>query len=290
MAVPCTISELGTRNSRKRRRRAPIFAVISLLAAFLSGPSMAQLEPRIPGPRQPVELELVLAVDTSSSVSPEEFDLQMFGFAEAFRNPSVIAAIAASGKSGIAVSMIQWSDNRRQHVAIDWRLLIDEASILAFADYIDGTPRFLDGGGTAIGGAIEFSMKQIAHNSFEGRRKVIDISGDGRANQGAQPDNLRDIAVLQGLTINGLAILNEDSSVQNYYLSSVIGGSGAFVMTANDYESFSAAILEKLVKEIGSVPIVQGPGQGPGQEPGQGADPQTPILARDWPGESPPDS
>jgi len=247
---------------------------------------MAQLEPRVPGPRQAVELELVLAVDTSSSVSPEEFDLQMLGFAEAFRNPSVIAAIAASGKSGIAVSMIQWSDNRRQHVAVDWRLLIDEASILAFADYIDGTPRFLDGGGTAIGGAIEFSMKQIAHNSFEGRRKVIDISGDGRANQGAQPDNLRDIAVLQGLTINGLAILNEDSSVQNYYLSSVIGGSGAFVMTANDYESFSAAILEKLVKEIGSVPIVRAPGQ----EPGQGPDPQTPIMARGWPGESPPDS
>src|SRR3546814_322955 len=193
---------------------------------------------------------LVLAVDTSSSVSPQEFDLQMRGFAGAFREPAVIAAIVATGRSGIAVSMIQWSDNRRQQVAVDWQLLTNEDHVADFATAIDATPRFLDGGGTAIGGAIEFGVAELGRNGFEGRRRVIDISGDGRANQGASPDGLRDMAVLQGITINGLAILNEDSSVADYYRKNVIGGEGAFVMTANDYESFAQAILEKLIKEI----------------------------------------
>ncbi|NIA67078.1 DUF1194 domain-containing protein [Pelagibius litoralis] len=211
------------------------------------------------GPAQVVDLELVLAVDASSSVSAEEFDLQMRGFADAFRDPAVAAAIRATGELGVAIAMIQWSDNRRQHVAIDWQHLTTPQSTEAYAEVIDSTPRFLDGGGTAIGGAIEFGVRAIERNGFEGVRKVIDISGDGRANQGAQPAKLRDLAVLQGVTINGLAILNEDSSVDSYYRTSVIGGTGAFVMTANNYEDFAAAMLEKLIKEIGAVPIAEGP-------------------------------
>src|SRR5512138_1046870 len=164
----------------------------TLLPGLAGGPAQAQLEPIVPPPTEAVELELVLAVDTSSSVSPEEFDLQMRGFAGAFRDPTVIAAIGATGAGGIAVSMIQWSDNRRQEVAVDWQRLTDEASVTGFADAIDATPRFLDGGGTAIGGAIDFALAQINRNAFDGRRKVIDISGDGRANQGASPDGLRD--------------------------------------------------------------------------------------------------
>ena len=209
--------------------------------------------------RQVVDLELVLAVDASSSVSAEEFDLQMRGFADAFRHPAVAAAIRATGDLGIAVAMIQWSDNRRQHMAIDWRHFSSADSTEAFAGLIDATPRFLDGGGTAIGGAIEFSARAIERNAYQGVRRVIDISGDGRANQGAQPSKLRDLAVLQGITINGLAILNEDSSVDSYYYSSVIGGTGAFVMTANNYEDFAVAMLEKLIKEIGAVPIAEAP-------------------------------
>src|SRR3546814_10234729 len=184
---------------------------------------------------------LVLAVDTSSSVSPQEFDLQMRGFAGAFREPAVIAAIVATGRSGIAVSMIQWSDNRRQKVAVDWQLLTNEDNVAELATAIDHTHRFHDGGGTANGGAIEYGVAELGRNGFEGRRRVIDISGDGSANQGASPDGLRDMAVLQGITINGLAILNEDSSVADYYRKNVIGGEGAFVMTANDSEKIGRA-------------------------------------------------
>lgn len=246
----------GSRSSLRSRGR-DLAAGIAAAILLGAGPGHAQFEPIVPGPTEPVELELVLAVDTSSSVSPEEFDLQMRGFAGAFREPAVIAAIAATGSRGIAVSMIQWSDNRRQQVAVDWQRLTDEDSVADFAAAIDDTPRFLDGGGTAIGGAIQFGVAELERNGFDGRRKVIDISGDGRANQGASPDGLRDLAVLQGITINGLAILNEDSSVAGYYRNNVIGGEGAFVITANDYQSFSQAILEKLIKEIGGVPVVE---------------------------------
>jgi hypothetical protein len=266
MAVRCASFRPRARRCPPRRRGAAgVLAALLFLAALAPGIGRAQFEPAqfepiVPGPVQPVSLELVLAVDTSSSVSPEEFDLQMHGFSGAFRDPSVIAAILATGTSGVAVSMIQWSDNRRQQLAVDWALLTDEASIAAFAEAIDDTPRFLDGGGTAISGAIEFGLAELGRNAFEGTRKVIDISGDGRANQGASPDSLRDLAILQGVTVNGLAILNEDSSVADYYKHNVIGGEGAFVMTANDYESFALAIQEKLIKEIGGVPVAEAPG------------------------------
>ncbi|MEM7227000.1 MAG: DUF1194 domain-containing protein [Pseudomonadota bacterium] len=212
---------------------------------------------------QLVDLELILAVDTSSSVSSQEFDLQMQGLAEAFRHPSVQAAIEAAGDLGIAVAMVQWSDNRKQTVAIPWQVLRGAASAEAFAAEISRTPRFLVGGGTALGGALDFSLRQFGRNAFNGRRKVIDISGDGRTNQGAHPSRFRDEAVALGITINGLAILNEDVYVDRYYRYNVIGGTGAFVMTAQDYEDFSVAILEKLIKEIAGAPVASLPAPEP---------------------------
>jgi hypothetical protein len=129
----------------------------------------------------------------------------------------------------------------------------------AFAAEIDNTPRYLIGGGTAIGGAVLYSMHQLQINDFDGRRKVIDVSGDGRTNQGSSPNRARDLAVAAGITINGLAILNEDVLVDLHYEANVIGGTGAFVMRADDYQDFADAILEKLVKEISGVPIAARP-------------------------------
>jgi len=87
----------------------------------------------------------------------------------------------------------------------------------------------------------------------------MDISGDGRTNQGIQTAPMRDAAVAQGVTVNGLAILNEDPSVDSYFLANVIGGSGAFVMTATDYNDFARAIRLKLLREISGPPIARGP-------------------------------
>jgi len=240
------------RNRKTTSRRATASAWGLALATLLAGPAAAQ-------DGSLVDLELVLAVDTSSSVSVQEFDLQMRGLASAFRDPAVIAAIRASGDLGIAVSMVQWSDNRKQTLAIDWTALRDADAAERFSEEIENTPRFLTGGGTALGGALSFAMGQFEDNGFRGRRQVIDISGDGRTNQGAHPSRIRDRAVDAGITINGLAILNEDIYVDRYYEYNVVGGTGAFVMSAATYEDFATAILEKLVKEIAGVPIAARP-------------------------------
>ena len=113
------------------------------------------LAPGLALAQQPVDLELVLAVDTSSSVSADEFALQIGGLAEAFGDPRVVQAIRASGDLGLAVALIQWSDTRKQFLAIDWTVVRGETSARAFAKEVAGTPRFLVGGGTAIGGALE---------------------------------------------------------------------------------------------------------------------------------------
>ena len=238
-----------------RDRPIALFSAVVLAAALASAPADAQAEQ--------VDLELVLAVDASSSVSAAEFELQMQGLAQAFRDPKVIEAIRASGDLGLAVSLIQWSDNRKQYVAVDWTAVRDEAGAVAFADEVMNTPRFLVGGGTAIGGALKFSIRQLESNAYVGRRRVIDVSGDGRTNQGSQPSELRDLAVARGITINGLAILNEDPTVDSYYLANVIGGTGAFVLTANDYDAYAFAILANLIKEIAGVPIAGRPWPGP---------------------------
>jgi hypothetical protein len=245
---------IGQRIARRALHGLRGLAALTLLAglAWLASPAGAQQG-------EPVDLELVLAVDASSSVTIHEFDLQMRGLSEAFRHPAVLAAIRAAGDLGIAVALVQWSDNRKQIVAVDWTKVRSEASAAGLANRIGATPRFIIGGGTAIGGAIAFSARQFEISAFEGRRKVIDVSGDGRANQGALPSRVRDEAVAQGITINGLAILNEDPTVDTYYRIHVIGGTGAFIMAADDYDDFAKAIVEKLIKEISGVPIAHGP-------------------------------
>lgn len=197
-----------------------------------------------------VDLELVLAVDTSSSVNYDEYALQMAGIARAFRNPLLHRALEAAGEGGIAVAVLQWASAERQEIAIDWRKIDGPGSALAMADALETTPRLIDNGGTSISGAIDFASAMFAVNEFDGRRQAIDVSGDGRNNHGRWGFASRDEAVARGITINGLAILNEEPNVDLHYAKYVIGGQGAFLMTADDFEDFADAILLKLVREI----------------------------------------
>ena len=208
-----------------------------------------------------VQLELILAVDASLSVSDEEFALQLQGLAKAFRNETVVAAIRASGDHGVAVMLLQWSDRAQQAVSVDWTLVRDTGSASVFAQLVARAPRAYDGAGTAIGRALETSIPLFQSNGFEGDRRVIDLSGDGIDNRGPLPARMRDIAVASGIVVNGLAILNEDRYLDLYYEKNVIGGTGAFVVTAADYEDFAAAIVRKLIREISDQPLAQRPGR-----------------------------
>ena len=200
------------------------------------------------------ELELVIAVDASGSVDNREFALQVQGLASAFRDPRVVAAVESHGVAGIAVAVMQWSSPGNQIVAVDWTAVADAASASALAERIESAGRLLYGE-TAIAHALRFASGLFAHGNFDGRRKVINLSGDGPNNFGGVTGQVRDLAVAAGMTINGLAILNEYAELDRYYAAEVIGGPGAFVMTATDYQDFADAIRNKRVREIEGPPI-----------------------------------
>ncbi len=205
-----------------------------------------------------VDLALVLAVDSSSSVNYYEFNLQMGGLADAFRDGAVLNAIKAAAPNGIAVTLVQWSSPDRQALAFGWTEVRDAASVEAVARIIDLTPRLVTDGGTAISDAIDFSIRLL--DGVAAARRVIDVSGDGRHNMGSTtittsplPASTR--AAAAGITVNGLTILNEDPTLDSYYLSRVIVGADAFVLVANDYEDFGRAIRLKLITEITGAPV-----------------------------------
>lgn len=204
--------------------------------------------------QQAVDLELVLAVDVSSSVDDDEYFLQMYGLAQAFRHPDVLAAVRNAG--GLAVCLVQWSDSSKHAVAVDWTEVHDDATAAAFANAVVAAPRAIVGGQTSISGAIRFAMREIDRNAWDGRRRTIDISGDGRANAGSPPQRARQEAAAAGITVNGLAIRNEEPFVDTYFRNSVIVGESAFLIVADDYDDFAAAMIEKLIREIG-IPLAE---------------------------------
>lgn len=199
-----------------------------------------------------VDLELLLAIDASGSVSAAEFGLQVHGLAAAFRDSDVVAAFAAA-QNGVAVGVMQWSSPGQQIMAVDWTVISDRSSAEAFARRIIAAGRVILGE-TAIDAALKFAMGELSRNLYEGRRRIIDLSGDGASNWGPLPGASRDRAVAQGITINGLAIVNEQPDLGRYYRDHVIGGAGAFAMTARDYEDFARAMRLKLIEEIAARP------------------------------------
>lgn len=204
-------------------------------------------------PLRQVDLELVLAIDASGSVNDAEFALQMGGIAAAFRHPEVHAAIADGAYGAIAVAIEVWAEASLPKDVSDWHLIDSPESAAAFAALAEGFPR-RPIGGTGIGRAIVIAVDLILRNRYEAIRRVIDISGDGKETTTRDwsivPHLARVKAERYGVTINGLAILSDDPDLDVYYRRNVISGSGAFVVSAADFEDFSSAMRRKLVREI----------------------------------------
>lgn len=200
-----------------------------------------------------VDLALVLAVDVSASVDTNRYNLQRDGLAAAFASEAVVEAIASGEHGRIAVTLVEWSGPANQKQMIPWTLVDSPEAARAFGSAIAESPRaFADF--TSIGGAIEFSVALFASSGFEPSRRVIDVSGDGSSNSGTPVAAARAAALARGITINGLAILASEPRLDSYYEENVMGGDGAFVIVAQDFEAFSHAMLSKLVREIAAVP------------------------------------
>jgi hypothetical protein len=200
-----------------------------------------------------VDLQLVLAVDVSGSVSDERFKLQQQGYAQAFRDWRVLEAIRSGGAQAIVVTMTQWTGPSQQAQVVPWMVITDETSMLALADAIERTTRQLYGGGTSISGAIDHAVTLFAGSGAKGGREVIDVSGDGANNRGRPAADARDEAVQKGITINGLPILALEPGLDHYYQTNVIGGPNAFMIVAESYETFAEAVVRKLITEIAAL-------------------------------------
>jgi len=216
-----------------------------------------------------VDLELVLAVDASGSVDAEEFQLQLGGIAEAFRDPAVQAAALSGPRQQVAVALLVWSDAAFPKFPTGWFLIDSPGSAAHFAGVTEtfhtkvGRSRGIGGGGTAIGDAVAYAVRMIGENGFQAPRRVVDVSGDGIETppwfgDAYQLPQAKVLAARFDVLVNGLAITTDFPDLVDYYSRSVITGPGSFVIRAATFEDFRQAMREKLLRELTSA-IAAGP-------------------------------
>lgn len=219
-----------------------LLPVLILLAGF-SAPRAQEI----------VDIELVLAIDASSSVDGTEWALQMQGYADAFRNVRVQRAVLSGPRRRVAVSALVWADATVPKWQSDWFVLATAEDAERFGSFMERLPR-VPQGGTGIGAGIAAAIRMLDRNGIEAPRQVVDVSGDGRETPAREVVVLipaaRAMASARGVTVNGLAILNEDRDLARWYRDHVISGPGSFVVPAADFHDFADAIVNKFVREI----------------------------------------
>ena len=232
--------------------------VLALATALLAAPLFAAAA-------EQADLLLVLASDVSRSVDHPKFLLQREGYAAAISDPQVLEAVKSGPNQRIAVCFVEWSGFGAQKLVIDWGLIDGAGAARKFGDQLLELPRsFADR--TSISGGIEFAAAQLDHAPYQASRRAIDVSGDGTNNAGRDVKLARDEALAKGIVINGLVILsdrpvpwnaehtNPAGGLEKYYQENVIGGPGAFVLVAENFNSFGRAIIKKLIAEIAWLP------------------------------------
>ena len=212
-----------------------------------------------------VDLLLVLAADSSGSMSRPLRQAQRLGFAEAFRHPTVQRAVASGPRGRIAVTYFEWAGASDQRVIVPWMILSTPQDLARFAAMLESATDVASVGETSISGAMLFAERLFVESRLRSLRRVVDISGNGRNSQG--PDVAMALRALgdTGVTVNGLVLpraiggaadpfaalfAGADGSVAAYYRREVIGGPGAFVIEIDPSRGFRTAILRKLVMEI----------------------------------------
>jgi len=205
------------------------------------------------GAGEPVDAEIVLAVDASRSMDLAEFATQREGYLAALRHPDLIRAITAGRRGKVAFAYFEWSGEVRDGALVPWRIIATPEDAGALADEIASMP-VARGRGTSISRAIGFAASLLDDGSADGERLVIDVSGDGANNAGPPVTGARDATVALGITVNGLPVMTAPggamAELDRYYEECVIGGPGAFVMVAQGWEDFAPTIRRKLIMEI----------------------------------------
>lgn len=202
-----------------------------------------------------VNLELSLLVDVSGSIGSSEYQVQRQGYANTFLNPNFYDNVIGQGGS-IAVNYIEWSGASQQSLEVDWMLIDNQAAAIAFGNAILAATRNYSGL-TAPGSAINYAVPLFASNSFDAPMQIIDVSGDGSHNDGANTIAARNAALAAGIDqINGMAILGSEAGLLAWYQNNIQGGVGSFTDSVNGFDTiiFAQAIDAKITKEIQGVP------------------------------------
>lgn len=217
-------------------------------AALLPGPALAA---------DPVDVELILAVDVSLSMSPMELNIQREGYAAALTDDRVLQAIADGVHGRIAIAYFEWAGVSLHHVVVPWTVIANKADAERVASQLSANPPN-SARRTSIAAALEFGADLFAESQYRGMKRVIDISGDGPNNQGAPVEVARDAVAGKGITVNGLPLMTaggfastfDIDDLAQYYSDCVIGGPGAFMIPVNDWSQFPEAVRRKLVLEL----------------------------------------
>ena len=214
---------------------------------------------------EPVDVALVLVSDVSRSVDDTEFKMEKSGYETALLDPKVLAAIKGGPIGAIAIAYVEFAGAYEVRTVLDWQVIRDERGARRFADALEESQRSY-WGRTSISAGIDKGMQMLGSSDFEAQRRVIDVAGDGTNNSGREVDEARDDAVKAGVTINGLAIINEHpvsytfahvqppGGLTNWYAENVIGGPGCFVVEVRSFQAFGEAMTRKLLNEIASSP------------------------------------
>ena len=219
---------------------------------------------------EPGDMALVLVSDVSRSVDDSEFQMEKAGYAAALNDPRVLAAIRGGAIGAIAIAYVEFAGSYEVNTVLDWRVVRDAASARQFTDALDSAQRSF-WGRTSISAGIDRAMRMLSENGFEAQRRVIDVAGDGTNNSGREVAAARDDAVAAGVTVNGLAIINEHpvsytyahvqppGGLTEWYRQNVIGGAGSFVVEVREFPAFGEAMTRKLINEIAALPTAHSP-------------------------------
>jgi hypothetical protein len=212
-----------------------------------------------------VDVALVLVSDVSRSIDDSEYMLEKQGYAFAFADPQVIAAIRGGTTGVIAVAYVEFAGSLEVKTVLDWSVIRDATGAKEFGDRLLASQRSFYGR-TAISAGIDHAVQMLAENEFDAGRRVIDVCGDGTNNAGREIGTARDGALHSHITINGLAIINDHpvswtfahvqppGGLAKYYRDNVTGGPGSFVLEIHDFHTFGEAMTRKLVSEIAVLP------------------------------------
>lgn len=209
-----------------------------------------------------VDVELVLAVDVSLSMSPRELEIQRDGYVAALTSEPVINAIRDGVHGKIAIAYVEWAGSTMQQVVVPWTIIGSLEDAEAVAAQLSVHPPN-SARRTSISSALSFAADMFAESPHRGMKRVVDVSGDGPNNQGEFVLPARAALTERGITINGLPLMTgggystvyDINDLDLYYRDCVIGGPGAFMIPVNDWSQFPEAVRRKLVLELAGGPV-----------------------------------